>query len=62
MTHINKDVRVPMILQVMDEVEKSQLSINQYFKEKDVPFGRAQYYLCNKVLRETSVGRVLRLR
>ena len=62
MTHINKDVRVPMILQVMDDVEKSQLSINQYFEEKDVPFGRAQYYLYNKVLRETGVGRVLRLR
>lgn len=62
MTHINKDVRVPMILQVMDEVEKSQLSINRYFKEKDVPFGRAQYYLYNKVLRETGIGRVLRLR
>ncbi len=52
MAHINKDVRASMILQVMDEVENSPLSINQYFKEKEAPFGRAQYFLYKKALRE----------
>jgi len=41
-----------MILQIMDEVENSPLSINQYFKEKEAPFGRAQYFLYKKALRE----------
>jgi len=50
MVHINKDARVSMILQI--EVENSSLSINQYFKENDMPFGRAQYYLYKKALRE----------
>ncbi len=45
-----------MILQVMDEAENSPLSINQYFKEKDPPFGRAQYYLYKKALRERGEG------
>ncbi|MGB2728349.1 MAG: hypothetical protein WBD09_07715 [Halobacteriota archaeon] len=44
-----------MILQVMDELENSPLSINQYFKEKDVPFGRAQYYLYKKARRERGI-------
>jgi hypothetical protein len=52
MTHINKDVRASVILRVMDEVENSPLSINLYFKEKKAPFGRAQYFLYKKVLRE----------
>jgi transposase len=52
MTHINKNARASVILRVMDEVENSPLSINQYFKEKKVPFGRAQYFLYKKVLRE----------
>jgi len=36
----------------MDEIEKSPLSANQYFKEKDVPFGRGQYYLYKNTIKE----------
>jgi len=61
MAYINKDVRVSMILQVMDELENSPLSINQYFKEKDMPFGRAQYYLYKKARRERGHFRKLKL-
>jgi len=34
----------------MKKVERSSLSVNQYFKEKDVPFRRAQYYLYKNIL------------
>ena len=44
-----------MILRVMDEIEKSPLSINPYFKEKEAPFGRAQCVLYKKALREKGV-------
>jgi hypothetical protein len=36
----------------MDEIEKYPLSVNQYFKEKDVPFGRVQYYLYKNTIKE----------
>jgi transposase len=55
MAHTNKDARVSTILQVMNEVENSPLSINQYFKENDTPFGRAQYYLYKNALRERGI-------
>jgi len=41
-----------MILRVIEEVEKSPLSTNQYFKEKDTPFGRTQYYIYKNALME----------
>jgi len=39
----------------MEEVDSSSLSINQYFKEKEVPFGRVQYYNYKKALRERGI-------
>jgi transposase len=36
----------------MEGVESSSLSINQYFKEEETPFGRVQYYNYKKALRE----------
>lgn len=36
----------------MNEIEKSPLSVNQYFKKKDVPFGRVQYYLYKNTIKE----------
>jgi len=52
MEQMNKDARASKILQIMEEVENSPLTINQYFKEINPPFGRAQYYLYKKALRE----------
>jgi hypothetical protein len=51
-TTSNQDTRVSTILHVMDEIEKSPLSVNQYFKEKDLPFGRVQYYLYKNAIKE----------
>ena len=48
----NKHTRASMILQAMKEIEESPLSVNQYFKAEKPPFGRAQYYLYKKALRE----------
>ena len=45
MEPMNKDARASKILQIMDEVENSPLTINQYFKEKNPPFERAQYWI-----------------
>jgi transposase len=56
MESMNKDARASKILQIMDEVENSPLTIKQYFKEKNPPFGRAQYYLYKKALREKGVA------
>ena len=51
MAHINTDTRASKILQVIAEIENSPLTVNQYFKAKNPPFGRAQYYLYKKALR-----------
>jgi hypothetical protein len=52
MTQQNQHARAFMILQVMEEVESSSLSVNRYFKQKEAPFGRVQYYNYKKALRE----------
>lgn len=44
-----------MILRVIEELENSPLSINQYFKEENVPFGRTQYYLYKNALMEGGI-------
>jgi len=44
-----------MILRIIEEVEESPLSINQYFKEENVPFGRTQYYLYRNALMEGGI-------
>ena len=56
MTHLNQHNRASMILRVIEEVEKSPLSTNQYFKEKDTPFGRTQYYIYKNALMERGMG------
>jgi len=43
-------------------VEKTPLSINQYFKEKNVPFGRTQYYLYKNALMERGIDGLYDLR
>ena len=55
MTHPDQQDRVSMIQQVMRKVEESSLPVNQYFKEKNAPFGRAQYYLYKNALEERGV-------
>lgn len=47
--------RVTRILQVMEEVESSSQSTNQYFKEREAPFGLVRYYIYKKALREKGV-------
>ena len=62
MTYLNQQARVSTILQVMKEVEESPLSVNQYFKVKDTPFGRGQYYLYRNALDERGVDGLYDLR
>jgi len=47
--------RVSAILRIMKEVERSPLSVNQYFKKNATPFGRCQYYLYRKVLDQKGI-------
>jgi transposase len=39
----------------MEDIEKSSLSVSKYFKDKTVPFGRAQYYLYKKAIKERGI-------
>jgi transposase len=55
MTANETDTRVARILQVMDGVKKSPLTVNQYFKENDTPFGRERYYHYKRVLEERGI-------
>jgi len=52
---MNQVNRVTRILQVMEEVESSSQSTNQYFKEREAPFGLVRYYIYKKALREKGV-------
>jgi hypothetical protein len=44
--------RVTVLVQAIHGIEHSPLSVNQYFKENEVPFGRVQYYLYKKTLKD----------
>jgi len=49
------DDRVAAIVQTIQAVEQSSLSVNQYFKANKTPFGRVQYYLYKKTLQERGI-------
>jgi len=55
MIEINQESRVSTILQIMKDVKESPLSVNKYFKEKNVPFGQAQYYLYKKAIEKFGI-------
>ncbi len=55
MPHLDKAARTSQILQIITDVKTSSLSVNQYFKENDTPFGRAQYYLYKKALEKKGI-------
>ncbi len=44
--------RIAEIIHIVEDIEKSHISVSQYFKERTVPFGRAQYYLYKKAMQE----------
>jgi len=46
----------------MEDIEKSSLSVSQYFKEKNVPFGRAQYYIYKNTIDEKGIEGLIDLR
>jgi transposase len=54
--------RIVRIIQLMEDIEKSSLSVSQYFKERKVPFGRAQYYLYKKTIEEKGIEGLIDLR
>ncbi len=47
--------RVTAILHVMQDVERSPLSVNRYFQAHTTPFSRSQYYLYKKALEEYGI-------
>ena len=51
----NKSVRITQILQTIKDVEDSPLSVKQYFKQTDLAFGRAQYYLYKKAIEKNGI-------
>jgi hypothetical protein len=55
MSKSNQHERVAAIVQTIKDVERSPLSVRQYFKAKVTPFGRAQYYLHKKTLEERGI-------
>jgi len=48
--------RIAEIIRIMEDIEKSPLSVSQYFKDRAPPFGRAQYYLYKKAMQERGIG------
>ena len=47
--------RIEKIIRILEDIEKSSLSLSQYFREKTVPFGRAQYYNYKKAIEERGI-------
>ncbi|MBU3967133.1 MAG: hypothetical protein KKG76_07155, partial [Euryarchaeota archaeon] len=47
--------RIAEIIHIMEYIEKSPLPVSQYFKERKLPFGRAQYYLYKKAMQERGI-------
>ena len=47
--------RFEQILKIMEDIEQSSLSVNQYFKEKKAPFGYRQYYNYKKIIKEQGI-------
>lgn len=47
--------RIAEIIHIMEDIEKSPLPVSQYFKERILPFGRAQYYLYKKAMQERGI-------
>ena len=42
--------RIEKIIRIMEDIEKSHLSVNKYFQEMTVPFGPTQYYHYKKAI------------
>jgi len=47
--------RPEQILKIIEDIEQSSLSVNQYFKEKEAPFGYRQYYNYKKIIKEQGI-------
>jgi len=50
-----KNNRPVKIQQILNEIENSHLSVNQYFKKNNVPFGYRQYYIYKKIIKEKGI-------
>jgi transposase len=47
--------RIEKIIRIMEDIEKSPLSVNKYFQEMTVPFGPTQYYHYKKAIEERGI-------
>jgi transposase len=48
--------KIKQIMDVFDEVEKSNLTVNQYFKMNKTPFSQKQYYIYKKKIKENGIN------
>lgn len=55
MNKSNQQERIVAILQTLQDVERSPLSVSQYFQETATPFGRTQYYHYKKAIKERGI-------
>jgi DNA polymerase III delta subunit len=51
-----KPDKIKQIMDVFDEIEKSNLTVNQYFKMKKTPFSQKQYYIYKKRIKENGIN------
>jgi len=47
--------RIENIIRIMEDIEKSPLSVSKHFEEMTVPFGPTQYYHYKKVIEEKGI-------
>ena len=59
MANTERQTRLRNILNIMEDVKNSNLSENRYFKEKDTPFKRAQYYNYKRILKVDGVEGII---
>ena len=52
---MHKNNRPIKIQQIINKIEHSHLSVNQYFKKRNVPFGYRQYYIYKKIIEEKGI-------
>ena len=52
---MNKNNRLLKIQKIIDKIENSSLSVNQYFKKRNVSFGYRQFYIYKKIIKEQGI-------
>jgi len=54
-----KPDQIKQIMDVFFDIEKSNLTVNQYFKTKKTPFSQKQYYIYKKKIQENGINELI---